>query len=307
MYDEAYIRKTAQELSSKFNNRAGFLSIINNPIGGMEYSFVQAIASDEELRGELIDAFKAAGVDISDKASAEAVITELRDPSNQNFALVKGIAAQYLAEKGGKIAFDIGARSRPKDETTGAGGMDAFFSPNQNFGSKGAPQINGGTLNTMLMKLQSGRYENINGKNMNLQDDGSWLSDDGSVSMSGDDILNYLYDATFDKFKDDEGGLPVGIFDFRNDYRFNSYRGTKKVEGKDLTPKPPQELALSQVGADGETSLNIDIFDKREGIAGPFFEKVLGPLLKELDIVSVFFLFLFFSMINLNKLLSAHS
>ena len=265
VYDEAYIRKTAQELSSKFNNRAGFLSIINSPIGGMEYSFVQAIASDEELRNELIQAFKAANVDISDKASAEAVIKELRDPNTQNFALVKGIAAQYLAEKGGQIAFDIGARQRPKDDTDETSGMPRFFPPNVQY--KGG--ITSGQLNTYLMKLDAGAI-NIEGKQMNLQDDGSWLSADGSVSLSGTDIINKLYDS------DLGGNNPDKMFDYRRDYRFNKFMTTTKTETTELTPKSNQEIALSKVGADGQTSLYTSIFDMDEGEAETEIKKILG-------------------------------
>ena len=264
IYDDAYIRKTAQELSSKFNNRAGFLSIINSPIGGMEYSFVQAIASDEELRGELIDAFKAAGVNISDKASAEAVVKELRDPNTQNFALVKGIASQYLAEKGGQIAFDIGARSRPKEDTDESG-MPQFFTPGVQY--KGG--ITSGQLNTYLMKLNAGAI-NIEGKQMNLQDDGSWLSADGSVSLSGTDIINKLYDS------DLGGNNPDKMFDYRRDYRFNKFMTATKTETTELTPKSNQEIALNQVGADGKTPLYTSIFDKNEGAAEPIIKNILG-------------------------------
>jgi hypothetical protein len=117
VFNPAYIRKTAQEISSKFTTRAGFLHTINNPIAGMEFSFVQAIGQDEELRNELVTALKNSGVNISDKASAKAIIEELRNPSTQNYALVKGLASQYLAEKGGEIAFNLGKNLRKKSKT----------------------------------------------------------------------------------------------------------------------------------------------------------------------------------------------
>ena len=117
VFNEAYIRKTAQEISSKFTTRAGFLHVINNPIAGMEFSFVQAIGQDEQLRAELITALKQSNVDISDKASAEAIVKELRNPSTQNYALVKGLASQYLAKKGGQIAFNLGKNLRKKSRT----------------------------------------------------------------------------------------------------------------------------------------------------------------------------------------------
>ena len=130
VFNDAYIRKTAQEISSKFTTRAGFLHVINNPIAGMEFSFVQAIGQDEQLRAELITALKQSNVDISDKASAEAIIKELRNPSTQNYALVKGLASQYLAEKGGQIAFDLGKNLRKKetsdDETDWLGSGDSL-------------------------------------------------------------------------------------------------------------------------------------------------------------------------------------
>ena len=127
VFNDAYIRKTAQEISSKFTTRAGFLHVINNPIAGMEFSFVQAIGNDEELRAELVTALKQSGVDISDKASAAAVISELRNPSNQNLALVKGIASQYLAEKGGLIAFNLGSKLRKNNDVDG----NPFGNPNK--------------------------------------------------------------------------------------------------------------------------------------------------------------------------------
>jgi len=117
VFNEGYIRKTAQEISSKFTTRAGFLHTINNPIAGMEFSFVQAIGQDEQLRAELITALKQSNVNISDKASAEAIVKELRNPSTQNYALVKGLASQYLAEKGGEIAFNLGKNLRKKSKT----------------------------------------------------------------------------------------------------------------------------------------------------------------------------------------------
>ena len=117
VFNEAYIRKTAQEISSKFTTRAGFLHVINNPIAGMEFSFVQAIGQDEQLRAELITALKQSNVNISDKASAEAIVKELRNPSTQNYALVKGLASQYLAKKGGQIAFNLGKNLRKKSRT----------------------------------------------------------------------------------------------------------------------------------------------------------------------------------------------
>ena len=117
VFNDAYIRKTAQTISSKFTTRAGFLHTINNPIAGMEFSFVQAIGQDEQLRAELITALKQSNVNISDKASAEAIVKELRNPSTQNYALVKGLASQYLAEKGGEIAFNLGKNLRKKSRT----------------------------------------------------------------------------------------------------------------------------------------------------------------------------------------------
>ena len=127
VFNEAYIRKTAQEISSKFTTRAGFLHVINNPIAGMEFSFVQAIGQDEQLRAELITALKQSNVNISDKASAEAIVKELRNPSTQNYALVKGLASQYLAEKGGKIAFDLGSKLRKNNDVDG----NPFGNPNK--------------------------------------------------------------------------------------------------------------------------------------------------------------------------------
>ena len=118
VFNDAYIRKTAQTISSKFTTRAGFLHTINNPIAGMEFSFVQAIGQDEQLRAELITALKQSNVNISDKASAEAIVKELRNPSTQNYALVKGLASQYLAEKGGEIAFNLGKNLRKKSRTS---------------------------------------------------------------------------------------------------------------------------------------------------------------------------------------------
>ena len=126
-FNPAYIRQIAQTISSKFTTRAGFLHTINNPIAGMEFSFVQAIGQDEQLRAELITALKQSNVNISDKASAEAIIKELRNPSTQNYALVKGLASQYLAEKGGKIAFDLGSKLRKNNDVDG----NPFGNPNK--------------------------------------------------------------------------------------------------------------------------------------------------------------------------------
>ena len=173
VFNDAYIRKTAQEISSKFTTRAGFLHTINNPIAGMEFSFVQAIGQDEELRTELVTALKQSGVDISDKASAAAVISELRNPSNQNLALVKGIASQYLAEKGGQIAFNLGKNLRKKDKKDSDSVTGLFYDETNNKQTipAGRPMSNGyqqkfppSYINQQLQNLQDGKDVILGGK-----------------------------------------------------------------------------------------------------------------------------------------------
>jgi len=173
IFNDAYIRQTAQEISSKFTTRAGFLHTINNPIAGMEFSFVQAIGQDEELRTELVTALKQSGVDISDKASAAAVISELRNPSNQNLALVKGIASQYLAEKGGQIAFNLGKNLRKKDKKDSDSVTGLFYDETNNKQTipAGRPMSNGyqqkfppSYINQQLQNLQDGKDVILGGK-----------------------------------------------------------------------------------------------------------------------------------------------
>lgn len=248
------------------NKEAAYRSMTLHKDGGMNTSFRESLYKKDGLAPEILDALQSAGqVDIDTQKEVDMMseenYNELVGAILKDHRVGSKILGNWYANTEGQRQFDKGKKKRKVDNKNPDGGMDMYFSPNQMWGSSGQT-IGGGTLNTMLMKLHKGKYE-IGGKMLNQQDDGSWLSSDGSTSMSGDELLQTLQDATNTNFQ------------FMNDYRFNMFRGSDKNET--LTPKSKQEMVFEGfVGNDGKTKLRNNIFDQNEENALPIIQDILG-------------------------------
>ena len=286
-----------------FTTKHTFAATINNKQGDMEYSFLQSLTGkgDNTIIYETLmemgnkenffngyDADKDGDVDADDfthptnGAKLINALTNIKDKENFDFQTAKKVAAEFYADNLAKSEFDDGTKLRTVDKTDDVtegdwnvynlGKDDIKIGISKGYGKgtyrdKMTPEV----ATVLLDKVETGVGFTFQDKNYNYL-------------FNKDGVGNWYEFEEGEKVKDIEqgdligGGSDLESSIFRTMHpAFQKLKTTRdqgeQIEGFEETPETTPLSLTSNISG---TKLTNDIFDKREGKAGPLLQELIG-------------------------------